>query len=116
MAGSNARTGSGQGGPGVVGGGTGNNPSGGLETATVYDPASGTDGEVLNTTGQQGEGPSRVVGKGDGLTLQNQAQVPLASVLPRYSAEATAALDRLDIPPTQRALVQAYFSALTEGQ
>ena len=77
MGGTNARTGSGQGGPGTPGGGTGNNPSGGLETATVFDPAGGTDGEVLNTTGQQGEGPSQVVGKGDGLTLQNAAQVPL---------------------------------------
>jgi len=56
------------------------------------------------------------VGKGDGLTLQNAAQVPLGDVLPRYSAEATAALDRLDIPPTQRALVQSYFAALAEGQ
>jgi hypothetical protein len=116
VAGSNARTGSGQGGPGTPGGGTGNNPSGGLESATVFDPAGGTDGQVLNTTGQEGEGPSQVVGKGDGLTLQNAAQVPLGTVLPRYSAEATAALERLDIPPTQRALVQSYFAALAADQ
>ena len=100
----------------MTGGGTGNNPSGGLESATVFDPAGGTDGDVLNTTGQEGEGPSQQVGQGDGLSLQNGAQVPVGNVLPRYSAEATAALDRLDIPPTQRALVQSYFAALAEGQ
>jgi hypothetical protein len=41
--------------------------------------------------------------------------VPLADVLPRYSAEATRALSQLNIPPSQRALVQSYFAALAEG-
>jgi len=53
-----------------------------------------------------------VVGKADGPTTRNAAQVPVADVLPRYQAEATRALGQLDIPPSQRALVQAYFDAL----
>jgi hypothetical protein len=38
--------------------------------------------------------------------------VPLSSVLPRYDAEATRALDRLAVPPSLRAQVRAYFDRL----
>ncbi|MGH9005483.1 MAG: hypothetical protein ACRDYV_20350 [Acidimicrobiia bacterium] len=112
MGGTNAATGSGQGGQGTPNG-SGNNPSVGLQEATIFEPlAEGTNGEQLNTTGQLGDGPSQVAGRGNAPSSRNQAQVPLGQVLPRYQAEATAALDRLALPPSQRALVQAYFAAL----
>ena len=114
MGGINASQGAGQGGAGTPNG-TGNNESTGLETATVYDPQTATFGEQLNTSGQQGEGPTQQAGKVDGLSQRGAAQVPLADVLPRYSAEATRALGQLNIPPSQRALVQSYFAALAEG-
>jgi hypothetical protein len=82
------------------------------ESATVYDPAGGTDGEQLQAGTRPGDGRSETVGKGQGQTRAGPAVVPLADVLPRYDAEATAALDRLAIPPSQRDLVRAYFDAL----
>ena len=115
MGGTNAAQGSGQGGPGTPDG-TGDNPSVGLQTATVFDPPPATTaGQQLNVNGQQGEGPTQQAGKVDGPSQRNTAQVPLADVLPRYTAEATRALGQLNIPPSQRALVQSYFSSLAEG-
>jgi hypothetical protein len=80
----------------------------------VFDPnqQGATSGEQINVTGQLGAGPSQTAGRADAPSLQNRAQVPLAQVLPRYRAEASLALDRLALPPSQRALVQAYFAAL----
>ena len=115
MGGTNASQGSGQGGAGTPNG-TGNNASTGLESATVFDPESAsTNGEQLKTSGQQGEGPTQQAGKVDGPSQRGGVGVPLADVLPRYSAEATRALGQLNIPPSQRALVQSYFAALAGG-
>jgi hypothetical protein len=83
----------------------------------VFDPpAAASSGPQLNANGQTGDGPTQQVGKVDGPNQANAAQVPLSDVLPRYSAEATRALGQLDIPPSQRALVQSYFSSLAENQ
>ena len=115
MSGTNAATGSGQGGAGTPNG-TGNNPSVGLQEATVFEPPpAGTPGDQLNTTGQLGDGPTQGAGRGNGPSTVHAGQVPLAQVLPRYQSEATAAVARLNLPPSQRALVQAYFSALAGG-
>ncbi len=112
MGGASGATGSGRGGQGTANG-SGNNPSVGLEeSATVYDPAGGTDGEQLQADTRGGEGRTETVGRGQGQTRAGPAVVPLADVLPRYDAEATAALDRLAIPPSQRDLVRAYFDSL----
>jgi hypothetical protein len=54
------------------------------------------------------------VGRGQGQTRSGPAVVPLGEVLPRYDAEATAALDGLAIPPSQRDLVRAYFDSLAD--
>jgi hypothetical protein len=82
----------------------------------VYQaPPDGTAGDQLNATGQLGDGPTQAAGKGNGPSTVRAGQVPLAQVLPRYQAEATAAVARLNLPPSQRALVQAYFSALAGG-
>jgi hypothetical protein len=83
----------------------------------VFDPAAaGSNGQQLNANGPSGDGPSQQVGKVAGPNQANTAQVPLSDNLPRYTAEATKALDQLDIPPSQRAVVQSYFSSLAEGQ
>jgi hypothetical protein len=116
VGGTNAAQGSGVGGAGTPNG-SGNNPSVGLQTATVFDPQAATsNGQQLNAGGPQGDGPSQVVGKVAGPNQANSAQVPLADVLPRYTAEATQALSQLNIPPSQRAIVQSYFASLGDGQ
>jgi hypothetical protein len=78
----------------------------------VYEPQLGAGGEQLQAGGRPGEGRTDTVGKGSGATKAGPALVPLADVLPRYEAEATRALDRLAIPPSQRDLVRAYFDGL----
>jgi hypothetical protein len=79
-------------------------------------PADATAGPQLNTPGQIGEGPTQAAGRGDAPSTLSAASVPLSSVLPHYQAAATQALDRLALPPSQRALVQAYFAALAAGR
>ncbi|HEV8639215.1 MAG TPA: hypothetical protein VG370_33830, partial [Chloroflexota bacterium] len=73
-----------------------------------------TDGEQINVGGKPGEGPDRTIGKGQGPTLSGATRVPLQQALPRYRSEATRALDILDIPPSLRALVRAYFESLAQ--
>jgi hypothetical protein len=111
VGGTNAATGSGSGGPGTANG-TGNNASVGLQQATVYDPTEGTDGEQIQLGGRPGQGPTFNAGKGQGPSRATGARVPLERALPRYRAEATRALDSLDLPPSLRALVRAYFDSL----
>jgi hypothetical protein len=108
----NASGGSGQGGTGTAAG-TGTNASIGLQTATVYDPnRKGTDGDQLNVTGRPGNGQSQVVGQGNLTDPVNAPLVPLAQAFPRYREQASEALSRLDIPPSMRAVVRAYFDSL----
>ncbi|HET9442902.1 MAG TPA: hypothetical protein VFO65_06235 [Acidimicrobiales bacterium] len=114
VGGSNARGGTGgRGGQGTAAG-SGDNPSGGLGTATVYNPFTSTDGEQLQAGGRRGEGPSQTVGRADGPTGTGSTRVPVRDVLPQYRAEASRALDHLDIPPSARGLVRAYFDSLAE--
>jgi hypothetical protein len=92
--------------------GSGHNASVGLQSATVYDPIAGGSGEQVNLGGQPGQGPTTAAGRGQGLNRVSGAQVPLERALPRYRAEATRALDSLNLPPSLRALVRAYFESL----
>ncbi|MGH9183472.1 MAG: hypothetical protein ACRDZ9_06650, partial [Acidimicrobiales bacterium] len=115
VGGTNTRTGTGQGGPGTPGG-TGRNPSGGIQVggdATIYDPEAG-DQLIVGGRPNAG-GRSETVGRGDGPTRAGATRVPLADALPRYDAEATRALDRLAISPSLRALVRLYFDSLAQG-
>jgi hypothetical protein len=115
VTGNNASGGSGQGGSGTAAG-TGTNASTGLQEATIYDPnRKGTDGEQLNVAGRPGEGPSRVVGQGNLVDPVNAPLVPLAQAFPSYRQRASEALTRLDIPPSMRAVVRAYFDSLGQG-
>lgn len=106
-------TGSGTGGAGTPNG-TGNNASVGLQEATIFAPsAQGAPGPQLNANGQIGEGPTQATaGRATGPNTASGGQVPLASVLAQSQAQATQAIDRLGLAPSQRALVQAYFAAL----
>lgn len=101
----------GRGGPGTPNG-SGHNASVGLQPATVYDPVPGGDGEQINLGGRPGQGPTTAAGRGQGLNRVTGAQVPLERALPRYRSEATRALDSLNLPPSLRALVRAYFDSL----
>jgi hypothetical protein len=111
----------GQGGTGGAGtaDGSGANASVGLQEQSVFDPdnPTGPDGEQLNLGGSQGQGRDRTIGKGQGPTAAGGTRIPLSQALPRYSAQATRALEGLNIPPSLRALVRAYFDSLaTEGE
>ncbi len=59
-------------------------------------------------SGTTGETVDRV----EGVTGRGNTRVPLRDAFPRYESQATAALDRLDIPLSMRALVRAYFDSL----
>ena len=113
VGGTGAPTGSGRGGKGTANG-SGDNASVGLqEGATVFDPDDGsTDGDQLIAEGDAADGRNETVGKGDGATRRGGRIVPLADAFPTYDAEATTALDRLQVPPSVRALVRAYFDGL----
>ncbi len=114
VGGTNAPTGAGRGGAAAPAGGTGRNPSVGLQTATVYNPVGSSPGDSLTVGGAPNEGPTTQTATGAAPTRPSAAQVPLADVVPRYQAEATRALDRGAIPPAQRGLVSAYFAGLSE--
>jgi hypothetical protein len=115
VGGSNAATGSGgQGGAGSPNG-SGHNASVGLQQASVYDPVTSGAGPTLNGAGPQNGGPSRVTGSASGPNLATGPATPLSSVLPKYQAQATQALDTLNLPPSQRALVESYFQGLANG-
>ncbi|MGH9285485.1 MAG: hypothetical protein ACRD0M_07400 [Acidimicrobiales bacterium] len=87
----------------------------GIQSATVFDPPpASTAGAQLNAGGAGNEGPSETVGRTDGPSRAGAALVPVASVLPRYAAEATRALETLSLPPSLRALVRAYFDGLAQ--
>ncbi|MGH9021838.1 MAG: hypothetical protein ACRDV9_01840, partial [Acidimicrobiia bacterium] len=94
-------------------GGSGENASVGLQRAMVYDPIAEGQGDQVGLGGIAGAGPDRVVGRGQGPTRSGAVRVPLERALPRYRTEATRALQALDIPPSMRALVRAYFESLS---
>jgi hypothetical protein len=84
-----------------------------LQSATVYDPVTaGNGGPVLNAGGPNNGGDGQIAGQSTGPNQTSGPTTPLASVLPRYNAEATQALGSLDLPPAEKALVQGYFQGL----
>jgi hypothetical protein len=112
VTGNNAVTGGGQGGAGTAGG-TGHNATVGVQTATVYDPATrSTEGEQLGVQGRSGSGSGQVIGQGDLTQPADAPLTPLVQAFPRYQVQASEALSRLDIPPAMRAVVRAYFESL----
>lgn len=112
--GPNNRTAEGSTGSGGVSDGAGDHTAGPppANNPTVYDPTT-ADGPDLATGGTLNEGPQgATVGKEAGPNSAGTVGVPLSDALPRYEPRATAALDRLDLPPSVRDLVRAYFDGL----
>jgi hypothetical protein len=80
----------------------------------VYSPVTSGQGQILNAAGPVNSGPSQVTGSGTGPNVATGPATPLASVLPQYQAQATQALDTLNLPPSQRSLVESYFQGLAQ--
>jgi hypothetical protein len=80
----------------------------------VFDPESG-DGETLNAGGSPTGQPGEVIGQGNGSTNRGSARVPLSEALARYEDRATDAVERGELPPSQRDLIRSYFDGLTTG-
>jgi hypothetical protein len=106
------------GGSGAQGGaakpnGSGNNASVGIKEgdATIFDP---TNTKELVVDGDAADGPGSVIGKAAGPNTAAGASVPLSKALPGYAAEATAAVNNLSVPPSERELVKAYFEGLSK--
>jgi hypothetical protein len=95
--------------------GTGHNASVGLQQASVYSPVTSGAGPVLNAAGPQNSGPSQVSGSSTGPNIVTNPVQPLSNVLPQYQAQATQALATLNLPPSQRSLVESYFQGLDDA-
>ena len=111
-------SGSGQGGQGTAGGsGRSAGTGGSVDEASVVAPiARGEDGEEVVVPGQIGAGPSEVTGRHQGLTTRGTARVSARNAIPLYRSQAVRALDRLNLSPSTRALVRAYFDTLAAEQ
>jgi hypothetical protein len=73
-------------------------------------PGQGPDVAVEGQGPQDGSG--EIEGREEGPTGRGYAHVPLNRAYPYYRERASEALDTLDIPPSMRSLVRAYFDAL----
>ncbi len=80
--------------------------------AHIYDP-----GQVdrLIVTSPSNEGPTQRIGKADGPTSDGRVAVPLAQALPRYEAQAVAAVRSANLTPSERDLVRVYFDRLSKA-
>jgi hypothetical protein len=88
----------------------GNNAGG-----TIVDPDALQAGEPLDLGGSlTGDAPGEVVGQADGPTRSGGSRVPLSSVVGDYSARATGAASRAQLPPRQQQMVGSYFDRLSQ--
>jgi hypothetical protein len=78
----------------------------------VFDPT-GEDGEDIDVGGAGSGDPGETIGKGNGGSTAGQARTPLSKALARYQRQATRAIERGDLPPSMRSLIQAYFDQLS---
>jgi hypothetical protein len=114
--------GQGQGGVGTSGGtgdqgGEGDGDGSGVGESTIAAPVLQLiNGEQVVVPGQSGAGPSETVGRGNAPTRVGSSRVPLRNALPAYRVEASRALNRLELSPSVRSLVRAYFDSFEEGR
>lgn len=101
----------GRGGQGTPGGTNGTVAGQEPDTATIFDPVSGKDGET-EAVGGSGAGDGSTIGITDGPTNAGGRTIPLSEALPQYTETATEALDRAAVPPSVRDLVLDYFDGL----
>lgn len=112
VGGSSGGQGSGQGGQGQSGSGQGDPTGSGANEPTLFDPT-GAGGDDINVGGSGSGQPGETVGQGNGATTSGDARTPLSRVLSRYLAQATLAVERGDLPPSLRDVIQAYFDQLS---
>lgn len=104
---------SGQGGQGNVGAGGTEDHGTEVETANVFSPLEDEALTELLQVGIEGGSPDGdIVGRADGPTARGDSVVPYAQVLPEYLNQAADALGQLELPPSMRSIVQAYFELL----
>ena len=80
--------------------------------AHIYDPE---QVDRLIVTSPANEGPTQRIGKADGPTSDGRVAVPLAQALPRYEAQAVAAVRSANLTPSERDLVRVYFDRLSKA-
>ena len=116
VAGSSGGTGSGRGGqgrPSDNANGAGNGPAPADEQgadASVYVPGY-SEGDKLEAGGSGPGEPGETVGQGNGPTGRGGSRVPLSELPQSYRDAMVAALERSDLPPTLRDVIQAYFES-----
>lgn len=104
---------SGQGGQGNVGAAGTEDHGTEVETANVFSPLEDEALTELLQVGIEGGSPDGdIVGRADGPTARGDSVVPYAQVLPEYLNQAADALGQLELPPSMRSIVQAYFELL----
>ena len=59
-----------------------------------------------------GDGRTDTVGRSDTKTSDGESRIPLQDALPTYVDQATEALDRPGIPPSERDQIKDYFDSL----
>ena len=110
MTGASGGTGQGQGGQGTARGRGDSTETGDSSGPTVWLPGGASDEQRVD--GASTSGQSEIVGRGQSITGSSGARVPVDEVLGTYFEEAIESLDRGQIPPASRALVQRYFDAI----
>jgi hypothetical protein len=110
VTGASGGTGAGQGGQGTAGGRGDSTETGDNTAPTIWQPGGPSDQQFVDGTAGQGE--TEVVGEGQAVTGSAGAQVPVDQVLDTYRDEAVRSLDRGQVPPAARELVQRYFDLL----
>ena len=110
VTGASGGTGQGQGGQGTASGRGDSTETGGSAAPTVWLPGGASDEQRVGGISTSGE--FETVGQGQAITGASGARVPVDEVLSDYFDEAVESLDRGQIPPASRALVQRYFDAI----
>ena len=110
VTGASGGTGQGQGGQGTASGRGDSTETGGSAAPTVWLPGGVSDEQRVGGTSTSGE--FETIGQGQAITGASGARVPVDEVLSDYLDEAVESLDRGQISPASRALVQRYFDAI----
>ena len=110
MTGASGGTGQGRGGQGTASGRGDSTETGASAAPTVWLPGGASDEQRVGGTATSGE--FETIGQGQAITGASGARVPVDEVLSDYFDEAVESLDRGQIPPASRALVQRYFDAI----
>ena len=111
MTGASSGTGQGQGGQGTASGRGDSTETGDRSAPTIWLPGGASDIQRVDGASTT-SGQSEIVGQGQGITGASGARVPVGEVLGSYLDEAVESLDRGEVPPAARALVQRYFDAI----